>query len=86
MFVIEATMRMENGKTDVKTIYEGPAEESQLWLYKEGTVVRHIKGCKFLQIINRDIAEEKTMCVVCGREEEKNDIAVCKSCGHTLLR
>ena len=88
MFVVDATMKMDNGKIDIKTVYEGPAEESQMWLYKEGTVVRHIKGCKYLQIISTDEEEKdkKVTCVVCGREEEKSGVSVCKRCGHTLIR
>lgn len=86
MYIIEATMHMENGKTDVKTVYEGPAEESQLWLYKEGTVIRHVAGCKYLQVINNDCADASTVCVVCGREEEKPDISICKKCSHTLIK
>jgi len=85
MYLIEAAMQMENGKTDIKTVYEGPAEESRPWIYRKGTVVRHIAGCEHLQILNCD-EYEPTVCVVCGREEEKSDVGICKKCGHTLIK
>lgn len=86
MYVIEATMRMEDGKTDIKMVYAGPADQSQPWLYKEGTTVRHVAGCKHLQIINEDEENKTTVCVVCGRDEEKEERTICKRCGHTLIK
>lgn len=85
MFVIEATMRMEDSSIDVKTVYSGPAEQSQTWLYKEGTVIRHVRGCKHLQVLNEGETDTVT-CVVCGREEEKSEVDICKKCKHTLIR
>lgn len=85
MFVIEATMRMEDSSIDVKTVYSGPAEQSRTWLYEEGTVIRHVKGCKHLQVLKEGETDTVT-CVVCGREEEKSEVDICKKCRHTLIR
>ena len=50
--------------------------------YQVGNTVIHIKGTRFLQVVEKE--QPKAVCVVCGNlenSENKN----CSQCGHTLI-
>ncbi len=79
------TVETSPGKTIRRKAYEARADtRSECDRYKAGDMVFHLYGTKHTIVIPNELCDT-VRCPVCGEANSK-DRAVCRSCGHSLIK